>query len=133
MHWFRKGELQMADIIMIVDMLTAKVAMLAFLIVAAKFITKHTGIKTADRFLMKIHRPVGYILAVTGLTHGILSFRIFSTTPIIVYVLGFICLLAIIAAIITFFLKNKLGNKWLIWYRITTIIALFTLVLHPMM
>lgn len=123
----------MTDIIAIIDIMAAKIAMFAFLIVAAKFVTKHIGAKTADRLLMKIHRPAGYVLAVTGLIHGVLSFRIFSTTPVIVYILGFICMLAILAAIATFFLKNKLGNKWLIWHRITTVIALVTLVLHPML
>ena len=123
----------MADIIMIADKLTAKVALLALLIVAAKFITKRIGAKKADRLLMKIHRPAGYILVAAGLTHGLLSFRILSITPALVYVLGFICLFAILAAIMTFLLKDKLSKKWLIWHRFTTVIVLVTLVLHPMM
>ena len=123
----------MVDMIMIADKMTAKVALLALLIVVAKLITKRIGTKKADQFLMKIHRPAGYILAAAGLAHGILSFRIFSTTPVIVYILGFICLFAIVAALVTFFLKKKLGKGWLIWHRITTVIALITLVLHPMM
>lgn len=123
----------MIDIIATIDILAAKIAMIALLIVVAKFITKRIGAKTADRFLMKIHRPAGYILAVAGLIHGILSFSVFSTTPTMVYVLGIICMVAILAAIMTFFLKNKLGKKWLFWHRVTTVIALVTLVLHPML
>lgn len=123
----------MADIITIINMLAANVAMITFLIVAAKFVTKRIGPKTADRLLMKIHRPAGYILAVTGLIHGVLSLRVFNTMPVMVYILGFICMLAILAAIATFILKHKLGNKWLIWHRVATVIAFAALILHPML
>lgn len=123
----------MKDLIMIIDLMSAMAAMVAFFIVIAKFITKRIKAKKADRFLMKIHRPAGYVLVVTGLIHGMFSFRVFNTTPVIVYILGFICLLAIVAAIATFFLKKKLGKKWLIWHRVTTIIALLALVAHVML
>lgn len=123
----------MGDLLTVIDLLAAKVAQLAFMIVAAKFVTKRIKNKTADRFLMRIHRPAGYVLAVAGLIHGVLSFRIFSTTPIIVYILGFICFFAILAAIATFIFKMKLGNRWLLWHRITTVVALVTLILHPIL
>lgn len=122
----------MIELITVIDLLVAKVAQLAFMIVAAKFVTKRVKNKTADRFLMKIHRPAGYVLAVTSLIHGVLSFRVFATTPIIVYILGFICFFAILAAILTFIFKKKM-NKWLIWHRITTVVALVTLILHIML
>lgn len=123
----------MADIIATVDIMVAKIAMISFLIVVAKFVTKRVGAKSADRFLMKIHRPAGYILAVTGLIHSVLSFCVFSTTPIMVYILGIVCTLSILAAIATFIFRKKLVKKWLLWHRITTVIALVTLVLHLML
>lgn len=120
----------MVDLLTIIGMLASKVAIVAFLIVIAKFVTKRIKNKNADRFLMKIHRPAGYVLAVSGLIHGILSFRVFNATPIIVYILGFICLFAIIATIATFIFRKKLGNKWRLCHRITTAVAFVTLILH---
>ncbi len=126
----RLEELKMSALITAIDMLAATVATFAFLIVIAKFVTKRIKNKSADRFLMKIHRKAANVLIVTGFVHLVLSFRVLSTTPIIVYILGFICLLAILAASATFIFKKKLGNKWKILHNITTVIALVTLVLH---
>jgi len=81
----------MTELITIIDLLAAKVAQLAFIVVVVKCISKRFKNKTANRFLMKIHRPAGYVLAASGLIHGVLSFRLFTTTPMIVYILGFIC------------------------------------------
>lgn len=118
------------DMITIIDLLTSKVAMLAFLIVVAKFVSKRIGNKSVDRFIMKIHRPVGYVLVLTGLIHGVASFRVFNTTSIMAYILGGMCFLAIAAAIVTYIFRKKLGGQWLFWHRISTVIALITLLVH---
>lgn len=112
----------MTDLIAGIDIIKAKLAMVTFFIIVAKFITKHIGAKSVDRFLMMIHRPAGYILVIAGVIHMVLSFRVFSTTPIIVYILGFVCLLAIIASIVTFVMK-KIGGKWLVSHRVMTVIS----------
>lgn len=70
----------MIHMITVIDVLSAKIAMIAFWIVIAKFVTKRIKTKSADRFLMKIHCHAGYILAVTGVLHGVFSFRVFETT-----------------------------------------------------
>jgi hypothetical protein len=105
--------------------------MIAFSLVIAKFITKRLKNKAVDLFLMKIHRPASYVLIAMGLLHGILSFFTFDIGFIPVYILGFICLLAIAAAMATYIFRKKLGARWLIWHRITTIIAFVAFVLHP--
>lgn len=122
--------MQNTDIVKTVDFLTSNISVLAFLIVAAKFVTKRIGNKSVDRFIMKVHRPVSYVLVLTGLIHGVASFREFDTTPIMAYILGGICLLAIAAAIATYVLR-KLGGQWLFLHRISTAIALITLLVHP--
>jgi hypothetical protein len=107
--------------------------MLAFFLVIAKFIAKRLKNKAVNLFLMKIHRPASYVLVAMGLLHGIFSFFIFDIGFILVYILGFICLLAMAAAMATYIFRKKLGAGWLIWHRITTIIALGAFVLHLMM
>lgn len=123
----------MNDLVVLIDILSTKIAIFMLFIVVAKFVTKRVGIKSLDRLLMKIHKPAGYILVIAGLIHIVFSFRLISTTPIIVYVLGFISFLAIIASITTYVLRIKLGKHWLIWHRIMTLIAIITVILHLML
>lgn len=123
----------MIELISNADMFAANLAQLTFIIVAIKFITKRTGWKKIDILLMKIHRPAGYVLLGTGLVHTVLSFRNVSTTPIMVYVLGMLCILSIAAAVMTFVFRKKFGKSWLFWHRAATVIALVTLVAHPML
>jgi len=76
---------------------------------AAKFVTKQIGTRSAVRFLVKTHRPA-YTLDVAGLIHPVLSFRIFATTPVIVYILRIICILSLLVSIAAFIIKKKLGD-----------------------
>lgn len=80
-------------------MLAAKLAQIAFSIVAVKFITKRTGAKRLDALLIKIHRLTAHVLLGAGMIHMVLLFRNISKTPIMVYNLGIIGILSIIAAI----------------------------------
>ncbi len=121
----------MASFIMGIDSLTAKLAMLALFIVLAKFITKQTGFKKLDTKLMKIHKPATYVLLITGIIHMITSFVYLNNLGILPYILGFICLLSIIGAAISFIKRKDIGKKWLFWHRICSIIALITLFIHP--
>jgi hypothetical protein len=123
----------MNDLVVLIDILSTKIVKFMLFIIAAKFVTKRVGIKSLDRLLMKIHKPAGYILVMAGLIHMVFSFRLIITTPIIVYVLGFISFLAIIASIMTYVLRKKLGKHWLMWHRIMTLIAIITVILHPML
>ncbi|MEL7659402.1 hypothetical protein [Acetobacterium wieringae] len=123
----------MIQLIMGIDALCAKLAMLALVIVSAKFVSKRIKIKVLDRFLMNVHRPAGYVLVGTGVIHMVLSFSQVSTTAVLAYVVGFISLVAIIAAILAFYKKNKVGGRWIVWHRIFTVIAMITVVLHPML
>ncbi|MHB8075615.1 hypothetical protein [Desulfosporosinus fructosivorans] len=120
----------MSYLIMLINMLSVKIAICAFFIVVAKFVTKRVGIQSVDRWLMNIHKPAGCVLFVAGLIHMVFSFHVVSTTPIIGYVLGFICMFAIIALIATCVLRRKLGEHWLVWHRIMTAIAITTVILH---
>lgn len=121
------------DLVQNIDMFAANLALLSFFIVAIKFISKRAGWKKLDVFLMKAHRPVGYVLLSAGIIHTVLSFRDISTTPIAVYALGIVCTLSIAAAILTYVFRKKLGKKWLFWHGAVTVIALVTLIAHPVL
>ncbi len=121
----------MTSIIMGIDSLTAELAMLALFIVLAKFITKRTGFKKLDTKLMKIHKPATFILLVTGIIHMFTSFVYFDRLGILPYILGFLCLISIIGAALTFIKRKNIGKRWLFWHRICSIIALVTLFIHP--
>lgn len=128
----------MEIIIMIVDGLATKLAVLAFILVVIKALTKKmtkTGQKTAfklDGYMMKIHRPAGYVLIGAGIIHGILSLRMITDYSIIVFITGLLCLLSCFGAIAGFMYRKKLANvkNWLIIHRFMTFTAIVTLVIH---
>jgi hypothetical protein len=68
----------MNDLVVLIDGLSAKIAMLMLFIVVAKFVTKRIGLKSFDRLLMKIYKPAGYILVMAGLIHIVFSLRMIS-------------------------------------------------------
>ncbi len=123
----------MTSIIMEIDSLAAELAMLALFIVLAKFITKRTRFKKLDIKLMKIHKPATLILLITGIIHMFTSFVYFNQLGILSYILGFVCLLSIISAALTFIKRENIGKRWLFWHRICSIIALVTLLVHPIL
>lgn len=120
----------MTSIIMGIDSLTARLAMLTLFIVLIKFITKRTGPKKLDTKLMKIHKSATYVLLVTGIIHMCTSFVYLNRLGIFPYLLGFICLFSIIGAALTFIKRKEIGKKWLFWHRIFSLIALVTLFIH---
>lgn len=120
------------DIIMILDKVSAKIALLLLMLVVLKFVTKRLHLKKADRFLMKIHKPASWGLIVAGLVHMFASFRCLSEVGIVPYIVGGISILSIIGAIYTFRLR-KTDKKWLFYHRVLALAALVTCGLHPML
>ena len=117
------------ELIAVIDTISAKIASLCFTVVLLKMLTKRISFKTADRALMKIHKPAGYILVVSGAIHMVCSVRAITHTSIWVYILGTVSMAAIILAIAAYILKTKLKN-WLLWHRIFTLLAVLTMFLH---
>lgn len=120
------------DIIMILDKVSAKIALLLLLLVVLKFVTKHLHLTKADRFLMKIHKPASYGLIVVGLVHTVASFRCFSELGFLPYIVGGTSILSMIGAIYTFRLR-KTDKKWLHYHRVLALVAIITCGLHPML
>ena len=104
----------MHNILTIADALSAIIAALALLVFSLKFTIKRCKLKRLDCFLMKIHTKIIYILIMTGILHGILSFRAITIANPAVYIIGFICLFSIIGAVITWFKRKSLKGKWIL-------------------
>lgn len=116
--------------ISVLDAVFANLAMICLLIVVAKAVTKRAKWQTMDRYLMKIHRSVTRYLIVFGCVHGVLSCWQIWHVSMMSYVLGAFCLLAIIAAFISFQMRAEIGGDWKKWHRIASIIAVVLLILH---
>ena len=123
----------MPSTLMIISTLSAKLAELALFILLAKFITKRIGAKKLDAKLMKIHKPATYVVVIAGVIHMCTSFSSFETLGIMPYLLGFVCLLSIIGAVLSFVKRKDIGKRWVVWHRACSLLALVTLFLHPIL
>ena len=56
------------DFLSEIDHLASTLAFFGMLLVAAKWITKRLAPKKADPFFSKLHKPVGYLTAIAGIT-----------------------------------------------------------------
>ncbi|MCI2058020.1 MAG: hypothetical protein LKJ80_02305 [Oscillibacter sp.] len=105
----------------------------AFFFVISKFLTKRIPCKPLDRFFMKVHIPLGWILLVCTVYHTAAALTAGQTMsmqggdtytiPTVVFVSGLIATAAIIVAAVAFYLRKKLKGKWLQWHRAAAIIA----------
>ena len=116
--------------ILMLDKIISGIAMLCILLVIAKGVTKRLHWKNADRTLMKIHKPVGYCLVVSGIAHGILSIWRYPEAMMKSYIAGSLCVLTIIGAIFSFQYKKKLGLYWLLWHRVSILTSIILLFAH---
>lgn len=128
----------MDNIITILDATAAKFAYLALLILLAKLATRLLA-KTKlgffvklDRILMKVHKPASAVLIILGLIHAVLSIYSIADLTILPWLVGLICLISCIGAVVSFKLKNKMANpkRWLTLHRISTVVAVITLFGH---
>lgn len=118
------------EYIFMIDKLTSQLAFMGFLLVIAKMITKRLSPGKADAMFMKLHKPVAYLMTFAGIIHMICSFRVFSAYSMWVYIFGTISVISIVLAIYMFRLNKRNPEKWLIWHRMFSAIAVITIVLH---
>jgi len=114
------------------------IAIVALIIVVAKFITKRFSkkgsffFKTIDTKFMKIHKPLAKILIVSGTIHGILTFSNFTQFGIRPYIMGTICLLSCIASMASFYMKKRLKSikKWVLYHRFFAVMSIVAFISH---
>ena len=124
--------------VVMLDKVTASLAYIALILVVIKFVSKLLAKKNIpffaklDRFLMKIHKPASLALIVFGTLHAIFSVYSIASITIWPWLLGLICLLSCIAAVVCFVVRKKMPDpkRWLTYHRIATIVALITYFAH---
>ncbi|MBZ3935616.1 hypothetical protein [Methanimicrococcus blatticola] len=124
--------------VILLDHVISKIALLLFLLVVLKFISKRlskTGVsalKTFDKFFMKIHLPIGFAMIALALIHGVLSIYSIETVGWLPFVLGIVCMASCLIAVGSFYLRKKMNKSkhWLPVHQISTIIAFVTLIGH---
>ena len=120
----------MENILPITDMIGAKLATIAFIFMILKFVFLRTNFQRTSQFFQKIHRPLGFLLIIFAVIHGLSSLRAFDQVDLYVYMLGASSLILVIATICTHVFKQKLNENWLKWHRIFTVLTFIVLVLH---
>lgn len=120
----------MEAILPIVDMIAAKLATIAVILVVLKFVLIRTKMNRITAFFQRIHRPVSYFILFFALLHGVSSLHAFQEVDLFVYFLGLLSFISVLATIGTHVIKEKLDQAWLKWHRIFTVITLIILAIH---
>lgn len=98
----------MSEILQLINLISAKIAVLALLVVSIKYISKRIGNEKVNRILMKVHIPAGKLTLLAGIIHMCASLAQFSNYNVLTLIFGGISLLAIGASI--FFASKKKRN-----------------------
>lgn len=124
--------------LILLDKVISKIALLLFLLVVLKFISKRlskTGVpalKKFDKFFMKNHLLLGFAMIALALIHGVLSIYSIETLGLLPFVIGIVCMASCLIAVGSFYLRKKMKKPkhWLPVHQISTVIALVTLIGH---
>lgn len=123
---------------MIISAVTSKIALLAFLLIILKYVSKRlakTGNKTfkkADKAFMKTHNFFGWAMIFFALIHGICSVYSIPEKGSLPFIVGVVCFIACLTAIGCFYFRKKMEEpkRWIRIHRISTVVALVTLIAH---
>lgn len=120
----------MENILPIVDMIGAKLATIAFIFVVLKFVFLRTRLKRTAEFFQKIHRPMGILLIVFAVAHGLSALRVWNQVDLYVYIFGGVSLILVFVTVYTHIFKKKLNHNWLKWHRIFSALTFLVLAIH---
>lgn len=127
------------SILGLLSWITPNLVPITLFLVILKFLTKRMPYKPLDRFFMKVHIPIAWILLISTVYHTAATLIAGQTMtiqgntytiPSVVFVSGLLATTAIMVAVVAFFLRKKLKGKWLQWHRISTIIAVAATAWH---
>ncbi|ARP49939.1 MULTISPECIES: hypothetical protein [Caproicibacterium] len=105
----------------------------AFLVTAAKFLTKRLPLPRLDAAAGKIHVVSSLLLLAFSIAHGICAWHLAGQRPAVSFLLGILLFLCVLATFFSHIFSKKLGNRWLMVHRAATIcicvllVALFLL------
>lgn len=80
----------------------------------------------ANRYLRKMHKPLGAAVILMSLAHGILAFRGHDLPTIT----GKLCFLMLLLLLLTYFLRSQLKKQWITLHRLLTVLLWLLVIGH---
>ncbi len=121
---------------MIISLITAWIATICAVLTALKYIAKK-NVKT-NRLFHKIHIPLGVVLILSGVIHGLLAgnpygIRLSEASYgqiLLTANMGTLCLILSILLGITYLSRKLLKRKWMVFHRVLTVLLLVSVIIH---
>lgn len=121
---------------MIISLITAWIATICAVFTALKYFAKKN--RKLNRIFHKIHIPLGIILIVAGLIHGLFAGNPFGTalsqvshaSVLFTWNMGTVCLVLAILLGITYILRKALKKNWMRLHRVLTVMFVTAIVIH---
>lgn len=123
---------------MTLSLLLAWITVFLLLITAFKYIARISRSAKLNRFFHRLHIPVGVLLIVTGLLHGLLAGNFADTSisnirigeVLFSFNWGTFCFILSVLLALSYVTRRILKKNWMNVHRILTIGMLITVVLH---
>lgn len=129
---------------MLLSVIFAWISVLLTILLALKFVAgalaKRNRARGLNRFLHKIHIPLGIAILVTGLAHGLLAgnrpgaslSEVYLGQELLTWNAGTLCFILFILLAISYLLRKKLRKSWMPLHRAMTVAAVTALACHLM-
>lgn len=125
-----RTEMAMNGFLTVVDVIAAKFATIACLIVFLKYVFMRLKFERVDAFFHKVHQPATVFFIIFALLHGLASLRVFDEVSIFIYLLGAIFFFAVVCTMATHFVKILQNRNRLKWHRMLAMLTLILFILH---
>lgn len=105
------------------------ILLFCFCLLLAKVITRKLHLKKADRFLMKIHKPICTVAVICCVLHIVFVFPVLKTRSIYVLLTGIVLTIVMVLMILFCHIMKKKELR-LRWHRILSATMLIMIVCH---
>lgn len=104
--------------------------LVTFLGLLAKAVTRKLGLTKANRFLMKLHKPLSVIFLIICILHIVFVLPVFRTRAFGIYVTGAGIVLSALLLILLCHVMSKGNQTQIRWHRILSAVMLLLAVAH---
>ncbi|MGN0329284.1 MAG: FMN-binding protein [Lachnospira sp.] len=123
---------------MTLSLILAWIAVLLGIMTSLKYIARKSKSAKLNRFFHKIHIPMGILMVIMGLLHGLLAGNAANTRLTHAYIgtllfsfnWGTACLIVAVLLGISYLLRKVLKKNWMRVHRILTVVLLVFMVIH---
>lgn len=105
------------------------VTAVAFVLCAAKFVTKRVGCPKADKLLLKLHTVGGVVLPVAATVHAVRELRA-KRGGALRRCTGRVMLCGVTALMLSHVFSKQLGKAWLKIHHVATVVTGLCLIAH---